>query len=59
MTHALAREIGDRVSVTETTSGLAAADYFIHAISFEVVAGPAFRVTWRLIPADQEDYSGF
>jgi hypothetical protein len=63
MMHALAREIGDRVSVSETISGLAAAEYFIHGIGFEIIPGPpwaedkAFRVTWRLIPADQESYS--
>jgi hypothetical protein len=57
MMHALSREIGDRVSVTETLSGLATSEYFIHAISFEIQPGPAYRVTWRLIPVEQETYT--
>jgi hypothetical protein len=57
MMHTLAREIGDRVTVTEQVSGLAAAEYFIQGIQIAVVSDSKIAARWLLVPADQEDYS--
>jgi hypothetical protein len=56
MINALAREIGDRISITETLSGLSAVEYFIQAIEFQVIGAGEFRSSWLLVPADQEAY---
>lgn len=57
MMHALTREIGDRISISETVSGLSVAEYFIQGIRFDVLAGPVYRVSWLLVPVTQESYS--
>lgn len=56
MMHALARDIGDRVTISESVSGLAAEAYFIQAVDFEVRGGEVIRASWMLVPADQEAY---
>jgi hypothetical protein len=54
--HALARDIGDRIAITETLSGLAAEDYFIQAVDFSVTGAGVFQASWLLVPVDQEAY---
>jgi hypothetical protein len=54
--HALARDIGDRIAITETLSGLSAEDYFIQAIDFSVTGAGVFQTSWLLVPVDQEAY---
>jgi hypothetical protein len=54
--HALAREIGDRISVTESTSGLVAVEYFIQSIRMVVTQERKIVVMWELAPADATDY---
>ena len=56
MMHALMRDIGDRISVSETLSGLSAEEYFIQAIEFAVIGVGIFNANWLLVPADQEAY---
>lgn len=57
MIQALAREPGDRITITETMSGLNADDYFIQAVEFDVKPGPWTEVTWKLGPAVVETWS--
>lgn len=49
-TQILAREIGDRVAVRETVTGISTS-YFINAIDLDVVAPGIPSVTWTLAPA--------
>lgn len=56
MMHALARDIGDRISVSESVSGLAAEEYFINAVEFSVLGAGIVQVNWLLVPVDQEAY---
>lgn len=62
MMHALARDIGDRIRISETVSGLASRDYFIQAVEFTVrptstpSARSVMRVSWLLAPTEQETY---
>lgn len=56
MMHALARDIGDRITISENMSGLAAEAYFIQAVEFDVWGGDIIRASWQLVPADQEVY---
>lgn len=51
MGQALAREIGDRITVTESMTGLTLVDAFIQRIQFEVSPGPWLVCTWGLAPA--------
>jgi hypothetical protein len=57
MVHALAREIGDRITVAESFTGLTTSTgYFINVI--DVTVGPASTITtsWILAPADQSAF---
>ena len=62
MMQALTRDIGDRISVSESVSGLSAEQYFIHAIDFQLIASSTptartiIKTSWLLVPADQEAY---
>ena len=54
-TQILAREIGDRVALRETVTGLSSS-YYIQAIDLEVQAPGLPFVTWTLAPADTQAY---
>ena len=51
MTQALAREPGDRITVTEPVTGLALVDAVIHRVTLQVTDGPWLRCIWGLAPA--------
>ena len=51
MTHALAREPGDRVTITEPVTGLTLVDVIIHRVSLFVTDGPWVRCKWGVAPA--------
>ena len=51
LTQALAREPGDRITVTETVTGLAMVDAFIQGVDLTVGPGTLVRCTWHLAPA--------
>ena len=56
MIHALNREIGDRITITEATSGLSGQGYYIQAIQFDVSQGaPWIVVKWLLVPVETDD----
>lgn len=57
MMNALVREPGDRISVTEEVSGLAAAEYFIQGLEI-VVAEGIITCSWNLMPVELEDGLG-
>ena len=50
MMHALARETGDLIKVTDPVSGLLNADYHIQGVEFVVSGNGALRCRWRLSP---------
>ena len=50
MSYALAREISDRITVSETVTGLSA-DYFINGISLSIGANDQIQATWTLSPS--------
>ena len=50
MTYALAREISDRITVSETVTGLSA-DYFINAVNLSITANNQISATWTLAPS--------
>jgi hypothetical protein len=50
MSAAMQGEIGDRVQITETMTGLTAVDAFIQSIALEIGPGPVVWVTWDLTP---------
>lgn len=50
MMQALAREAGDRITLTETTSGLSAEDYHIQRVEFRVGAGGTILCRWGITP---------
>lgn len=57
LAHALARDVGDRLAVTDSNLALNAAGGFIDHIRHEVQRGGAsHRVTWVASPADLEAY---
>ena len=51
LTQALAREPGDRITVTETVTGLTMVDAFIQGVDLTVGPGDLVRCTWHLAPA--------
>lgn len=61
-TAALAREISDRVSVSENvTWGESSGsdvikDYFINGVALDISPGKLIRCTWQLAPADNQAY---
>lgn len=55
--HALARDVGDRLHVTDAALGLEEAACFVDGVRHEVRRGGAsHRVVWRTSPADLEAY---
>ena len=61
MTQSLAREPGDKITIAETVTGLAATGtagvqigYFINGVSMTVNSGGIINTTWVLAPADQQ-----
>lgn len=54
-TQILAREIGDRIAITETVTGVAAS-YYIQAVDLTVDAPGIVSATWTLAPADTAVY---
>ena len=50
MGYALAREISDRITVSETVTGLSA-EYFINAIDFAISSNNQILATWTLAPS--------
>lgn len=62
LTAALAREIGDRIGVTETVTGLSTSGskgHFIQSIAFAVESsaiGPLITCNWTFVPADTGSY---
>jgi len=57
MMQALTREPGDRVSITESVSGLTNVNYHIQGINFRVGPGSWLDVEWGLAPAAAEDWT--
>lgn len=59
---ALAREISDRVTVQDTTSGgyltpdAIDGDFFIQAVNLQITQGGLVRCVWTLAPADADAY---
>jgi len=53
MIQALAREPGDKITVTESMTGIAANTYFINGVQLTVDAGGEITASWVLAPADQ------
>lgn len=51
VTHALARELSDRVRVTETVTGLSSDDFNIQSIKLAVLPSGHVRAEWGLVPA--------
>lgn len=56
MTHALAREPGDRVSVTETLTGLSSVAHFINAVHLQIDGDYRLRCDWLLQPARSDEF---
>lgn len=54
-TQILARDVGDRIALAETVTGVAAS-YYIQSVDLDVVAPGIPRVTWGLAPADTTVY---
>ena len=50
MGYALAREISDRITVSETVTGLSA-EYFINSINLAITANNQISATWTLAPS--------
>ena len=50
MGYALAREISDRITVSETVTGLSA-DYYINAVNLSITANNQISATWTLAPS--------
>jgi hypothetical protein len=57
MIQALAREPGDRVTITETMSGLSTAAYHIQGVEFSIRKGTWIEAAWNLAPAAVEDWT--
>ena len=51
MAQALAREIGDVITITEAVTGLASIEAVIHSVELEVTPGPWIICRWGLAPA--------
>jgi hypothetical protein len=50
MRQALARDIGDIITITETVTGMAGVPATIRACEYELIEGDILRVTWSLGP---------
>ncbi len=56
MTAALAVEIGDQVTITETVTGLAAVDYFVNGIELVITGSGKIMCKWIVTVADTNTY---
>lgn len=56
LTSALTRQVFDRITITETQTGVASKDYFIISEKHHFEAGKAYQVTWGLEPAEAYVY---
>jgi hypothetical protein len=54
-TQILTREVGDRIGLAETVTGVSAS-FYIQAVTLEVAAPGIPSVTWTLAPADTQAY---
>ena len=61
MTQSLVREPGDKITVSETVTGLAATGgsgaeigYFINGVSMTIRPGGIINTSWVLAPAEQQ-----
>jgi hypothetical protein len=63
MTQSLAREPGDKITIAESVTGLAATGagdppaqigYFINGVSMTITPGGIIKTSWVLAPADQQ-----
>mgnify|MGYP000995659973 CR=1 FL=1 len=54
-TQILVRDVGDRIGVNETVTGLAES-YYIQSVDLEVMAPGIPIVTWGLAPASAQTY---
>lgn len=55
MTHALVREPGERIGLTETATGLTTTSgYFIQSCAGEISKGSILKMRWGLAPASQQ-----
>lgn len=56
MRQALTLEISDKVTVTESVTGLSGVAYFVNGVSLEVSEKGTIHVSWILTPADMSAY---
>ena len=59
MTHALAREPGDRIALTETVTGLSSSEFTINGVGINIVgrgSDPQLLCTWYLEPGGTQDF---
>lgn len=59
MTHALAREIGDRIALTETVTGLNGTEFTINGVGLDIFGRSSdlqIKATWILEPASTIDF---
>ena len=54
MVHALAREPGDKIVLTESMAGISAVAYFINGVNLVVKAAGLIGAGWILAPASQQ-----
>ena len=61
MTQCLAREPGDKITLTEAMTGIASTGgsgaelaFFINGVDFEILKGNICKATWTLAPAEQQ-----
>lgn len=55
-TQILVRDVGDRIALTESMTGLSAIDYYIQAVELTIQSPGIPFVTWTLAPADTTAY---
>lgn len=51
LTQALSREPGDRITISETVTGVSAVDAYIQSVELEVLPGMLMKCRWLLAPA--------
>lgn len=54
LTQILAREPGDKITITESMAGISAITYFINGVRITIKPGQIFDSQWVLAPADQQ-----
>lgn len=55
-TQILVRDIGDRIAISETVTGLDASNYYIQAVDLSIAGPGIVSATWLLSPADSTAY---